>query len=303
MDEIQSIIQKIKDEKEWKIELATINYSKSRGTQYHIDELNGFEPNGEKKIVDEIINTVYSGEIEEKYSCVEKYSGIVENNKIYKLSTDDKIIKEEYDNLLDALAEVNTENIVLKKGKYSFTIFKANSCPLKVISVGEPITSINNGFFLEKSAFKRVPNKIVTIKNKIDVIINEKQVYLLTNAGERVFNFERSFKKVAKEYIEEIVKANIVNDSELFTITSSSGHNPRKLVSFNYDRLNKMSNNPSVLKSIAKKCKLKLDGEFVDTTDPENSELLIKILCSKVQEDLFDHIPVEVDSSKLLFKE
>ena len=303
MEEIEKIFHKIKNESDWNINLASIFNSKVSGTKYHIDKLNEFENDGEKDIINDILSNYDIHELERKYSCVEEYKGTIENNKIYKIATEDKFLKEEYNSLLDAMAEGNTENINLKKKKYDFTIFNAIKSPLMIISVGEPITNIKNGFIFDGSAFKRVPSNFLTIKNKIDIVVYEKEIFIFSNAAERVFNFERSFKKIAKEYVDEIIKCNIVNDSDFFASISATGHNPRKMINFNHYRLNKMANDQIVLKNVAKKCKLKLDGDKVDTTDPANSELLIKILCDKVQEDLFDHIPVEVDSSKVLFKE
>lgn len=67
----------------------------------------------------------------------------------------------------------------------------------------------------------------------IDVIIIDSDVYLLTMSGENLFNMERVYRKICDDKILEVTESDILNDADVFKKIASSGHNPRRFVSFN----------------------------------------------------------------------
>ena len=67
-------------------------------------------------------------------------------------------------------------------------------------------------------------------------------VYMLTLAGENLFNMERAYKAACAGKLEEIEQCSIVTDFGAFSSVAGSGHNPRKFVSFNESHLQKLKN-------------------------------------------------------------
>ena len=78
-----------------------------------------------------------------------------------------------------------------------------------------------------------------------------------------------------------------------------SGHNPRRFVSFNEERLTALKKKAKRT-SIAAKFSIPLDpasGKF-DTTVEGASEKIVKLLCNKGMLDPFDNDAVEVDGAR-----
>lgn len=90
----------------------------------------------------------------------------------------------------------------------------------------------------------------------------------------------------------------ILDGFEEFQAIASSGHNPRKFVSFNDSHLDKLT----VLKnrkSLAKKFGIPLTSKnMFDAKVDGAAEKIVKLLCHRGMIDPFDDIPVEVSGSK-----
>lgn len=108
---------------------------------------------------------------------------------------------------------------------------------------------------------------------------------------------ERAYRTVCREKISVINECNIVTDFEAFSAIASSGHNPRKFVSFNDSHLQKLRNVNS-RKKMARKFNIPLDGDKFDTTKPGVTDKLVKLLCARGMVDPFDDNPMEVAESK-----
>ena len=108
---------------------------------------------------------------------------------------------------------------------------------------------------------------------------------------------ERAYKKICQEKVEVIKDIGIVTDIEAFIGVAISGHNPRKFISFNNERIESLKDDK--MKSIiSKQFRIPLiDGKF-DTSNNDASEKLIKLLCGKGKIDPFNNKPVEVAGAK-----
>ena len=87
------------------------------------------------------------------------------------------------------------------------------------------------------------------------------------------------------------------SNSNNFKKIASSGHNPRKFISFNDKGLSFLENE-TILTDLAPKFSLIIKNGKIDTSDEKTSQNLIKLLCRKGMEDPFEHIAVEVESAK-----
>ena len=97
--------------------------------------------------------------------------------------------------------------------------------------------------------------------------------------------------------LEEIERCCIVTDFTAFSSAAGSGHNPRKIVSFNDSHLQKLKNSRSRAK-MAKKFNIPMDGDLFDTTQPGTADKIVKLLCNRGMVDPFDDNPMEVAGSK-----
>ena len=169
--------------------------------------------------------------------------------------------------------------------------------PIILISMQKPITSLKHKFLHSNGMFTEIPSKVLSLHTTIDVVIINNTVYMLTLSGENLFNMERAYKATCAAKLIEIDRCNIVNNFEAFSTAAKSGHNPRKFVSFNDAHLQKLKHARSRVK-MAKKFNIPMDGDFFDTTNPNDIDKIIKLLCNRGMVDPFDDNPMEVASSK-----
>ena len=147
---------------------------------------------------------------------------------------------------------------------------------------------------MKNGSFEEISDKVLSLRPTIDVVVFNDNIYMLTLAGENLFNMERSYKAICTTKIDTI---NECNDFDAFSAIARSGHNPRKFVSFNDAHLQKLKNANS-RKKMAKKFNIPLDGDKFDTTNPDASDKLVKLLCDRGMVDPFDDNPMEVAGSK-----
>ena len=169
--------------------------------------------------------------------------------------------------------------------------------PIKLISMQNPVTALKHKFLRANGTFTEITDKVISLRTSIDVIIMEDTVYMLTLAGENLFNMERAYKAACTGKLVEIERCSIVTDFAAFSSVAGSGHNPRKFVSFNDAHLQKLKNARSRSK-MAKKFNIPMDGELFDTTQPGATDKIVKLLCNRGMVDPFDDNPMEVAGSK-----
>lgn len=98
----------------------------------------------------------------------------------------------------------------------------------------------------------------MTLRTSVDVIMIGDTIYFLTLAGENLFNMARAYKAVCLDAVTEIEGTGILSSIDSFRAISESGHNPRKFVSFDRERLNALKNT-NTKKAMAKRFSIPLD--------------------------------------------
>lgn len=160
-----------------------------------------------------------------------------------------------------------------------------------------PITTLRHKFWESSGTFSEIDNKVLSLRTNLDIIIIDDTAYMLSMAGEKLFNIERAYKGICLQKVAAVEKMCIVTDFELFRTCASSGHNPRRFVAFNDEHLKKLENSDD-RRRLAEKFGLPLlEGKF-DTTQNGVSEKLVKLLCNKGMVDPFDDLPMEVSSPR-----
>lgn len=102
---------------------------------------------------------------------------------------------------------------------------------------------------------------------------------------------------VCREKLDDVGSCDIVNDFDSFKKVAAKGHNPRKFLAFNDEFLQQLTTVKN-RQRIAKKFNIPMIKDRFDSSCPETSDKLIKILCNRGMVDPFGNDPVEVAGSK-----
>lgn len=304
LNDIRSILQNLNNAKNWSLQVLQIKPSKRAGTEYTGREIT-FDPAGRLEEFVSEVSELYIGSkgcFDAKFVNLSEYDGSANGKTIYKLNGTSPLIASEYNSLMQALANPNSEVDPFEmKARASVLIgqFERDETiiPIKLISMQNPITMLKHRFMQNKGAFQELDKKVLTLRPTIDVLIYGNEVYLFTLNGENLFNMERSYKVLCSDYIAKVQESEIVVNIEKFSSVAGSGHNPRRFVSYNQSHLEKLKN-ASTRRKIATKFSIPMDGGKFDTNQEGVTEKIVKILCDKGMVDPFESLPMEVPSAK-----
>ena len=304
ISKIKRIFENVATCEAWSLQLLQIKSSKRNGTTYCGREIT-LSPEGTlTKFLSEISDRYCSQEkgLEKMFESVTDYDGSTVDKTIYKLTTDNELISTEYPALIEAIGNPDFEVDPLEFSAQAYILkgvisIIGEELSIKLISMQNPVTSLKHKFLRANGTFTEISDKVISLRTAIDVVIVDETVYMLTLAGENLFNMERAYKSVCEKQITNITDSNIINDAEAFSSVASCGHNPRKFVSFNESHLQKLKNANSRRK-ISKKFNIPLDGDKFDMNQPGAADKLVKLLCDRGMVDQFDDNPMEVSSSK-----
>lgn len=304
LNDIRSILQNLNNAKNWSLQVLQIKPSKRAGTEYTGREII-FDPAGRLEEFVSEVSELYIGAkgcFDAKFVNLSEYDGSANEKTIYKLNGTSPLIASEYNSLMQALANPNSEVDPFEmKARASVLVgqFERDETiiPIKLISMQNPITMLKHRFMQNKGAFQELDKKVLTLRPTIDVLIYGNEVYLFTLNGENLFNMERSYKVLCSDYIAKVQESEIVVNIEKFSSVAGSGHNPRRFVSYNQSHLEKLKN-ASTRRKIATKFSIPMDGGKFDTNQEGVTEKIVKILCDKGMVDPFESLPMEVPSAK-----
>lgn len=304
ISKIKSIFENVATCEAWSLQLLQIKNSKKNGTTYCGREIT-LSPEGTlTNFLSEISVRYCSQEkgLEKMFESVTDYDGSTVDKTIYKLTTSNELISKEYQTLTKAIGNPDSEVDPLKFSAQAYILkgmisIDGEELSVKLISMQNPVTSLKHKFWRSNGTFKEISDKVISLRTTIDVVIVDETVYMLTLAGEKLFNMERAYKAVCEKQITNIIDSNIINDAEAFKSIASCGHNPRKFVSFNELHLQKLKNANS-RKRMSKKFNIPLAGDKFDMNQQGAAGKLVKLLCDRGMVDPFDDNPMEVSSSK-----
>lgn len=304
IDKVKRVLGSLTTCSEWSVQLLKITYSKRNGTAYTGREILF----SDKRELASLVDDIEKHYVDEKkgalnaYQGVSNYDGSWVGRVIYKLDKNDALISKEYDLLLDALAKPDAEMDPLEFKARAYVMrgiieTEEEEKPVKLISMKNPVTTLKNKFINLNGAFKEITNDVISLRKTIDVIIVDDTVYMLALAGENLFNMERAYKAVCREKLDDVGSCDIVDDFDSFKKVAAKGHNPRKFLAFNDEFLQQLTTVEN-RQRIAKKFNIPMIKDRFDSSCPETSDKLIKILCNRGMVDPFGNDPVEVAGSK-----
>ncbi len=239
-----------------------------------------------------------------KYQTVCDYDGSAEGDRIYKIERSSELVCESWEKLLHAMANPDMKGNALD--------FSANAYVLKgdilidgiqrsvnLFTIINPFKVFKHTFAWDGDSFKVLPDKYLLLHRYVDAAMINDAVYLFNMNGEKLFNMERAYKSICHNRVEEIISSGIVSDESTFRQYATSGHNPRKFVAYDENRLRKIKDDASFKNRIAEKFGIiqTPDGIF-DSSDNENVNRIVKFLCKKGMIDPVNDDPVEVGGAR-----
>ena len=232
---IKKILENVSTGQSWSLQIIKINTSKKKGLEYIAREIELKQ----KGRLTEHINSLASKYLEDEdnglvqYRECKPYDGTADAQVIYKLENSSELIEKNYGLFLTALANPDVEiNPMELKAKASVIegIIKIENeeVAVKFISMQNPVTTLKNRFYQSNGKFTEISDKVLTLRNSIDVIIYRENVYMLNLAGEKLFDMERAYQKICKSKVALIQEKNIIEGFDTFKTCATTGHNPRK---------------------------------------------------------------------------
>lgn len=304
IEKIRAVFANTATCRNWFLQLLQVKTSKRDGTTYTGREVTLSPVGTLDSFVSEISSRYNDAEkgVLQKYHDIRDYDGSTFDKTIYRLEKDNDLIATEYTVLIEAIASPDAEINPLDFKAQAYLIsgsIQIENEPhvVKLISMQNPITTLKHKFLHASGTFKEITDKVISLRTSIDVVILDDVIYMLTLAGENLFNMERAYKATCESKILDIQACDIVNDFDSFCAVAKRGHNPRKFVSFNDSHLQKLRNANS-RKKMSRKFGIPMIGDQFDTTQPEASDKLVKLLCDRGMIDPFDDNPMEVAGSK-----
>ena len=304
LDKLNKIFTAIPRCTAWSLQLLKIKTSKRDGTSYTGREIKFTPANKLDEFISEISMRYISDDkgILKSFLDVTDYDGSTIDKTVYTLSVNNELIQSEYNNLITAIATPDSEINPLEFKPQAYLLkgiinIDNSDYPVKLVSMQNPITILKHKFWMQNGTFQEISDKVLSLRPTIDIVIFDGYIYMLTLAGENLFNMERSYKAICTTKIGAIKDCNILTDFDAFSAIAGSGHNPRKFVSFNDSHLQKLKN-ANTRKKMAKKFNISLDGDKFDSKKADTSDKLVKLLCDRGMVDPFDDNPMEVAGSK-----
>lgn len=304
MEILKKVFENVSTCSAWSLQILEFNHTKRNGSTYLAREIN-ISPDGKltkhvKNLSDKYLSNDKNG-LKQYIDCRD-YDGSADAKVIYKLEKSSQLIVNEYRLLLQAIAKPDTEIPPLKIEAQASVIkgellIDGNITSVKFISMQNPITTLKNKFLCSKGTFKEISDNVLTLRNSIDLVIVDDVVYLLNLSGEKLFNMERAYRSICSNKIESIKTKDIIEGFDAFKVSASSGHNPRKFISFDDTHLEKLANE-DVRKWLATKFNIPLKNDKFDANKDGVSDKIVKLLCHRGMIDPFDDVPMEVSGSK-----
>lgn len=282
------IFSEMPNQTDWAIHLLSFKHHKSSESTYNCRKIELQPVEERNKLIKDISDSYISGDKGNlsKYVDVRKYDGTCLGTTIYKIDENSDICID-IQGLFQGIADSDTETDPMVNKYQAYVLcgtvnYLEEDHSLKLISMNNPFKSYKEkSFFLfNKGNFKRFDYKLLYLRTSINVVIVDKTVYFLDMAGETLFNMERAYKKKCYTCVQKIEAMNITSNFDVFKSIATTGHNPRKFVSFNEKKLDLMKKK-KIRNLVRDKYNIPLteDGSKFDTSKVEDASRFVKVVC------------------------
>ena len=301
--EVENIISKISQGNNWELYALKYKHTKRNGTIFETKQIS-FRNHTHLLEYISTIQDEYCNNRLKSYEGICKYDGTYNASLIYFLKQTNDMVSEILQLLNESLENPSVcnnvdgnENAFIIQG----TIEDDNGDEqlIKLITMRKPFTLLKNRFYYEEGEYIKINQKVLSLVNTFDILIaGDEKVYFMNFNGESLFNMERVYKGICSKKVEKIGALDIVNDFDSFSKFAGSGHNPRKFISYDSEKL-KYVVDLGQRKNMAKKFKINLDKKGkIDSSDQTNVNKFIKFLCNRAVLDPITLEPKESDGTR-----
>lgn len=301
--EVESIFSKCLTVDTWSIYLLKYKHPKNKKSEYVCCPVQFYnkEDISEllKSYIDDVVK-VYSDKKIAKFAKVLNYDGSCDSSIIYKLTTGDSLVYENFklftvclskpDESVDAI-EFNP-NACIVEG-----YFEDEGKRIMLISLKQPIKCYKHRFRLDKGVYVPASEKTLTLPANLDAIIYGDDIYFLNMQVENLFDMERASSKVAQQRVYDICEHRLLSNNDSFSSYALSGHNKRRFMSFKIENLQYCDSYDN-RQVVSERLNISLtDDGLIKTEDAPNVERFIKFLCGKAAINIVGGHAIEVTST------
>lgn len=283
---------------DWEIALIEFKETKRSGIEFFCRKI-VLDPYDKLNSLVKDISELYTSDLlEDKYQQVKPYEGSCDAQVIYRLPCDDILIKDAFEKLVESISHSDVEEDPFDLKAQAYVIYAdlaegGITKPIKMISVRNPTTILKHKFFADKGSFKELPEKVLTLRTSIDLLIYDGYVYFFNMLGEKLFALERTYTIKCRKDIDVIRDSCILYNPDFFYEYAQRGHNPRRFLSFNEVSLECLSSK-KIRRKLAEKFGLRIKNDLFVTDTSEEVTQLVKVLCNKGALDPFSENAMEV---------
>ena len=231
-----------------------------------------------------------------------KYDGQNSKTSCDKLSVDNRLISDQWDNLSSSVAGAPREQI---SGKYQGYLLncqpKKEGLPsITIVKTGNPIISLAKK---DSRVFKHtatdeledLTDELCRLYLVADFIVVGKTMYAFNQKFEGIFRIEKTLHRLKMQAVEQIMDTKAFSNTEQVQTFMGRYTSPKTFLTLRAQRVEKLKSSEG-REEVAKLLKLKTDESKIVIDDQEQANQLIKYLCYKIFQDKETDKLIEVSS-------
>jgi hypothetical protein len=305
---IKTAMSHCHDVSNWRLYAINYQLNRKQNIEYEAFPISFSDPNSILDIVNSSITYFIEKTLPKKES-VESYNPYNPNQVINKFNISDTLINESIKLLQQSLHHVNNKTCFKDMKCNSYLIqgsYKEDGSTEHIISfitIKTPFYNFKNKkiFKAYERELKKVTETLFNFTNTFDILIIDQTVYMISSNCERFLNLEKSYRKKCSDKLQEISKADIIEDFPDFESAATCGYYPRRFATFNDEKFKAIQKIP-MRKKVAEKLGISLNSknQFIVKNEKLKARL-VKTLCDKTRIDFInDNALCEVPASKPL---
>lgn len=233
---------------------------------------------------------------------VQEYDGQNSKTSCDKISVDNQLISDQWNNLFSSVAGAPREQIT---GKYQGYLLncqpKKDGLPsITIVKTGNPLISLakkDSKVFKHTAAdeLEDLTDELCRLYLVADFIVVGKTMYAFNQKFEGFFRIEKTLHRLKMQAVEQIMDTAAFSDAEQVQIFMSRYTSPKTFLTLRVQRVEKLRSSAG-REEIAKLLGFKTDETKIVIDDQEQTNQLIKYLCYKIFQDKETDKLIEVSS-------
>ncbi len=224
----------------------------------------------------------------EPLSCVQDYDG--ENTKVTcdKISIENTLISEQWNNFFNSVSAATDKKIKGNLQGYILTGQPIDNelIPITFVKMANPITKMNSKktivFTDNNDELDLMSDDVYRLYLTVDFIVLDKTMYTFNHSFEKLFNIEKTLSRVKTAAIERIVNTNGISNLDDFNSYARQYSSVRTFITLNDERLDRIKDNTQRIE-VADKLGLRVDeSQNIIVDNFEQTSRLIRYLCYKL---------------------